>query len=79
MTIVFDILHLAVAAVLAIIGIEYEREPDCPPVRFESAAHAESHAETFKPAPVDPQADAAALVYAADCEGDGRAMRFPAL
>ena len=75
MTIVFDILHLAVAAVLAIIGIEYEREPDCPPVRFEAAAHV----ETVKAAPVDAEAGADARIYVAGCEGDGRAVRFPAL
>ena len=73
MTIVFDILHLAVAAVLAIIGVEYEREQDCPPVRFEPAAHVET-VDSAKAG-----SETAELVYASDCESDGRTVRFPAL
>ena len=44
MSIVFDILHLTIAAVLAVIGMGYEREDqDCtPPVRLDPAAQFET-------------------------------------
>lgn len=75
MAIVFDILHLAVAALLAMIGFDYEREQECPPVHFQPAAHV----QTAQAAPIEGDAHAAALTYASECEGDGRAVRFPAL
>lgn len=70
MSIVFDILHLAVAALLAMIGIDYEREQECPPVHFKPAGHVET---------VDAADAQAELVYASDCRDDGAAVQFPAL
>lgn len=75
MAIVFDILHLAVAAVLAIIGVDYEREQDCPPVYFQPAAHV----QPAQAAAIEGDTPAASLIYASECEGDGRAVRLPAL
>jgi hypothetical protein len=70
MSIVFDILHLAVAALLAIIGIGYEREEDCPPVRFEPAAQVEM---------VEADSDAIAPIPASGCERARPGARLPAL
>ena len=70
MSIVFDILHLAVAALLAVIGVGYEREEECNPVRFQPAAEVES---------VEPEAQDPEVVAVSDCESGDRAVRFPAL
>lgn len=76
MSIVIDILHLAVAALLAVIGVGYERESECPPVRFEPAAHVQT---------VDPRAPAPAtnldarIVLAAECDSRLSRVQFPAL
>ena len=73
MGIVFDILHLAVGALLAVIGLGYEREADCPPVRFEPAAHVETTQA------VEPGERDAVIVPASDCDGSDAMVRFPAL
>lgn len=72
MTLVFDILHLAIAALLAIIGIGYEREEECPPVRFQPAAEVQMIDEA-------PRTDEAVIIEASDCEAARGAVRFPAL
>lgn len=72
MTLVFDILHLAIAALLAIIGVGYEREEECPPVRFQPAAEVQMIHEA-------PQADEAVIIEASDCEASRGSVRFPAL
>lgn len=70
MTLIFDILHLAVAALLAIIGVGYEREAECPPVRFQPAAEVET---------ATADSEQAQYVEIADCEGARTALQFPAL
>jgi len=72
MTLVFDILHLAVAALLAIIGIGYEREEECPPVRFQPAAEVQAVEDAPQPAE-------AVVIEASDCESGRSAVQFPAL
>ncbi|MCR9128075.1 MAG: hypothetical protein NXI12_00990 [Alphaproteobacteria bacterium] len=72
MSLVFDILHLAVAALLAIIGIGYEREEECPPVRFQPAAEVQM-------ADAAAQRDDAVVIEASDCESSRGTVRFPAL
>lgn len=70
MGIVFDIMHLAVAAVLAMIGVGYEREQDCPPVHFSPAAEIVT---------VEPASAESAFVEISGCDGGESAVRFPAL
>lgn len=72
MTLVFDILHLAVAALLAIIGVGYEREEECAPVRFQPAAYTYYATDAR-------QIDDAVVVQASDCESGRSAVQFPAL
>ncbi len=40
MSLVFDILHFVAAALLAVIGIGYEREEECDPVHYQPASYA---------------------------------------
>jgi hypothetical protein len=50
MSLLIDLLHLLVAALLAVIGIGYERDrEDCPPIRFEPAAHVSAQPEAARP------------------------------
>jgi hypothetical protein len=73
MSILFDILHIAVAALLSVIGMGYEREQDCAPVRFEPSAQVETlDADAAS-------ADAATLSYTSACDSARSAIRFPAL
>ena len=74
MSLLFDILHLTIAAVLAVIGVGYEREQDCPPVRFEPAAQVSYLDERDAP-----KMQPAALDVAAHCDGDSRSIQFPVL
>jgi hypothetical protein len=74
MSLIFDIVHLTVAALLAIIGVGYEREEECPPVRFQPAAEVQT---------IDAAAPAASgeleVIYASECESSHGSVRFPAL
>jgi hypothetical protein len=73
MSLVFDILHLAVAALLAIIGIGYEREEECTPVHFQPAAEIQTvHAS-------QPQMTYVAVVETSDCGSAPGVVRLPAL
>ncbi len=72
MTLVFDILHLAVAALLAIIGIGYERQEECPLVRFQPAAEVQVVEDAPQPAE-------AVVIEASDCESSRGTVRLPAL
>lgn len=38
---IIDILHLVLAGAMSLIGIEYDRAPDCDPVQVEPAAYYE--------------------------------------
>jgi hypothetical protein len=74
MSLIFDILHLTVAALLAIIGVGYEREEECPPVRFQPAAEVQSVEAGSQAA-----ADDLAAIYVSECETTRGPVRFPAL
>ncbi|MBI1263131.1 MAG: hypothetical protein GC187_00150 [Alphaproteobacteria bacterium] len=47
MTFLIELIHILAAALLAVLGIGYERDrDDCPPIRFEPAAHVSVQAES---------------------------------
>lgn len=47
MTFLIELIHILAAALLAVLGIGYERDrDDCPPIRFEPAAHVSVPAES---------------------------------
>lgn len=48
MSFLIDIVHMVLAATLAMLGFGYERESDCPPVHFQPAAQVGTIA--FEPA-----------------------------
>ena len=41
MAMLVDLLHLIAALALSLVGLGYEREEECEPVRFQPAAHVE--------------------------------------
>ena len=74
MSIVFDILHLTIAAVLAVIGVQYEREHDeCPPVRLDPAAQVET-LEGDMASATDVE-----IVTISECDDTRVALTYPAL
>ncbi|MCH8490050.1 MAG: hypothetical protein LAT81_08995 [Oceanicaulis sp.] len=84
MSFLIDLLHLLVAALLAVIGIGYECDSeDCPPIRFEPAAHGAAQPEAARPLvslTYDTAASGAVWSEAArDCEPSRAAVTLPAL
>ena len=78
MHILLDLLHLVAAAVLSLVGFGYEREEECPPVRFLPSAYV-SEAEAGLTPPVAPAGLDAATLAAADCEPARVRLTLPAL
>lgn len=76
MSIIIDILHLAIAAVLAVIGVGYERQSECPPVRFDPTAQVETVENGARTATVE---DQARVMLASECDSRLRRAQFPAL
>ena len=71
MSFLIDIVHMVLAATLAMLGFGYERENDCPPVRFQPAAQVGIIAyESTTQSPHAREADSAAqpFVTVNDCE-----------
>ncbi len=84
MSFLIDLLHLLVAALLAVIGIGYERDrDDCPPIRFEPAAHVSAQPDAARP-PVELSYSAAPSgamwsEVSRDCEPSRTALTLPVL
>jgi len=84
MSLLMDFLHLLVAALLAVIGIGYERDrDDCPPIRFEPAAHVSAQPEAARPLAEltygDTVSGAAWTEVSRDCEPSRAALTLPVL
>ncbi|MGY6627371.1 MAG: hypothetical protein ACXIVL_02545 [Oceanicaulis sp.] len=84
MSLLIDLLHLLVAALLAVIGIGYERDrDDCPPIRFEPAAHLSAQPEAARPLVVLNYSDTASSAVwsevSRDCEPSRTALTLPVL
>ena len=60
MSFVFDILHLTIAIVLSVIGMDYQRDDECTPVQFQHASYS-THADS-----TDDTADVS-FAFATEC------------
>jgi|GEM_PF-3127295 len=84
MSLLIELLHILAAALLAILGIGYERDrEDCPPIRFEPAAHVSAHPETARPlVELSYSQTASGAVWSEvsrDCEQTRAALTLPVL
>ncbi|KAA5804649.1 hypothetical protein F1654_01180 [Alkalicaulis satelles] len=82
MSLLIDLLHILVAAILAVLGLTYERDDsDCPPVRFEPAAHYSTEAPPFAMEPAVNQAgqDARWRAITRECEPRRISATLPVL
>ena len=74
MTFVLDLMHVVAAALLAVVGLGYEREEDCAPVHFQPAAHViEADAASIS---TPRQFEAHAAV---ECDSDATVIVYPVL
>ena len=69
---VLDLMHIVAAALLAVVGLGYEREEDCAPVHFQPAAYVIS--EDASAEVVFTEASAVT-----DCESRDVAVIYPVL
>ncbi|MCC5996046.1 MAG: hypothetical protein JJU18_06725 [Oceanicaulis sp.] len=82
MSFLLDLLHLLIAALLAVLGFTYEREDsDCPPVRFEPAALYSAEADPFamEPAVADSARQADWGTVSRECEPQRVNVTLPVL
>ncbi len=77
MALLFDILHFFAAALLAVIGFEYEREEDCDPVHYQPAAYVTAGDASTQTLWVnDPTVTAQP---ASDCDSSTQSVTYPVL
>lgn len=84
MSFLIEVLHMLVAALLAAIGIGYERDlQDCPPICFEPAAHVSVQPEAARPlvelSDTDTVSGATWSGISRDCEPPRTALTLPVL
>lgn len=84
MSFFIDLLHFLVAALLAVIGIGYERDrDDCPPIRFEPAAHVSIQPQAARPlADLTYSGETSGVTWndiSRDCEPSRAALTLPVL
>ena len=73
MTLIFDLMHIVAAALLAIVGLSYEREEECtPPVQQRPAAHVIQYEIATAPAVSE-------VRWTADCEAASGSVFYPVL
>lgn len=79
MTLIIEILHMVLAGALSLIGIGYERAPECDPVQVQPAAYYELSSrdgEIFQ-VWLDASGPAAAVRPAGDCGRAGGSVTLP--